>query len=502
MPKLTKTAVERLRPKAKDYLVFDDDLPGFGVRVMPSGKRSFLIQYKRDGRTRRVMIGMFGPVTAEQARRQALRLLGQVKGAGADPANERDAARKAVTMTELGVRFLEQHVKVRCKPTTQYEYARSVNQFITPHFKRLRVREVTTADVAEWHVGLARTPYQANRSLGVLSKMMNLAELWGLRDRNSNPCEQVERYPEKKRERFLTRPELNRLGEALEAYEQTSQESLYAVAAFRLLLLTGCRLREIQTLQWEWVDLQAGELRLPDSKTGAKTVHIGDAAVEVLKQIPRLRDNPWVIAGKKPGARLTDLERPWRKIREIARLDDVRIHDLRHTFASGALELGEALPMIGRLLGHTQVQTTARYAHLAATPVKEAATKVADSLSAALGRREPSPANSNAVSAPQAPPPQARPVERCASPRNGLAALRSALDLVVEDPALNGGEPTFQGTRLLVAPVATLVEQGLTLEELQEDYPRLTSEMLEAARVLARAQGTANNPAGAIAGQS
>lgn len=480
MPKLTKTAVERLRPRATDYLVFDDDLPGFGVRVMPSGKRSFLIQYKRDGRTRRVMIGPFGPVTAELARRQALRLLGQVKGAGADPANERDAARRAVTMTELGQRFLEQHVMVRCKPTTQYEYARSVNQFITPHFKRFRVREVTTADVAEWHTSLSRTPYQANRSLGVLSKMMNLAELWGLRDRKTNPCEQVERYPERKRERFLSRAELKRLGQAFDAYETESQESLFAVAAFRLLLLTGCRLREIQTLRWEWVDLEARELRLPDSKTGAKTVHIGEAAVEVLKEIPRLRDNPWVIAGKKPGARLTDLERPWRKVRAMAGLEDVRIHDMRHTFASGALELGEALPMIGRLLGHTQVQTTARYAHLASTPVKEAASKVADSLAMALRSDRPPTANSNAPATdakPSAPP-----------FGGGMSALRRALELVIEDPDVNGGAPTFRGTRLLVAPIADLLAQGATLDELREDYPRLTQEMLDAARLLAKAE--------------
>src|SRR5262249_10148773 len=149
-----------------------------------------------------------------------------------------------------------------------------------------------------------------------------------------------------------------------DAYEAINAESLYAATAYRLLLLTGCRLGEIQTLQWSFVRLDERELRLPDSKTGAKTVHLGDAAVDVLRTTPKLKDNPYVIAGQKPGPHLTDLQRPWRKVRKAARLDDVRIHDLRHTFASGGLAVGEGLPMIGKLLGHTQVQTTARYAHL------------------------------------------------------------------------------------------------------------------------------------------
>jgi integrase len=161
-------------------------------------------------------------------------------------------------------------------------------------------------------------------------------------------------------------------------------ETTYAIAAFRILLLTGCRLSEIQTLEWRHVDLLEKELRLPDSKTGAKTVHLGNAAVTLLEAIPRVKDNPYVIVGKKENTHLTDLQHPWRRIREAAGLGDVRIHDLRHTFASGGLLVGEGLAMIGKLLGHTQVQTTARYAHLAADPVKQAATKISDRLALAL----------------------------------------------------------------------------------------------------------------------
>ena len=214
--------------------------------------------------------------------------------------------------------------------------------------------------------------------------MMNLAETWGIRDKHSNPCEDVERYPEQRRERFLSPTELHRLGQALTAAELNETETRYAIAAFRILLLTGCRLSEIQRLEWSYVDLQQKELRLPDSKTGAKTVHLGDAAVALLEALPRVKDNPYVIAGRKEKMHLTDLQHPWRRIRKAASLDDVRIHDLRHTFASGGLLVGEGLAMIGKLLGHTHFQTTARYAHLASDPVKQAATKISDRLALAM----------------------------------------------------------------------------------------------------------------------
>ena len=178
------------------------------------------------------------------------------------------------------------------------------------------------------------TPYQANRTLGVLSKMFNLAELWDLRPDGSNPCRHVRRFREEKRERFLSDVEYQRLGEALKAIEVDGSETASAIAAVRLLMLTGCRLSEIQKLRWEHVDLGASELRLPDTKTGAKVVYLGDPAIAVLEQFDRRDGNPWVIAGRKPGNHLTDLQHPWRRIRARAGLDDVRIHDLRHTCAS------------------------------------------------------------------------------------------------------------------------------------------------------------------------
>ena len=210
--------------------------------------------------------------------------------------------------------------------------------------------------------------------------MFNLAEAWGLRKDGGNPCRFVQKYKEKKRERFLTEEEFHRLGQVLNEIEAEGPENLSAVTAIRLLILTGCRLNEIQTLRWEDVDLDAGELRLRDSKTGARMVPLSRAAVTVLSALPRPEDNPWVIVGKNPGAHLTDLQKPWRRIRARAKLEEVRIHDLRHSFASKALALGESLPMIGKLLGHTQVQTTARYAHLANESVKASGSRIGDSI--------------------------------------------------------------------------------------------------------------------------
>jgi integrase len=287
-------------------------------------------------------------------------------------------------MKALGERFLKQHVAIHCKPSTQAEYKRSAELFINPKIGARKVTDIERRDVAELHQSLSHIPYQANRTLGVLSKMFNFAEVWGLRPDGSNPCRHVKKYIEHKRERFLDADEFAALGKVLREVEQDGSETPSAVNAIRLLMLTGCRLSEIMTLQWAHVDLVARELRLPDSKTGSKIVHLGRAAVKVLKSIKKVDDNPYVVTGKRDARHLTDLQHPWRRVRAKAGLDGVRIHDLRHSYASGALALGEGLPMIGKLLGHTQVQTTARYAHFANNPVKSAADRVSATIEKAM----------------------------------------------------------------------------------------------------------------------
>ena len=276
--------------------------------------------------------------------------ISEAKGGG-DPAAARDARRKAPTMKQLGKRFLEDYVPDHCKPSTAYEYGRSVKLFIEPRIGKRKVRDIKRSDIAELHHALRETPYQANRTLGVLSKMFSMAEVWGWRPDGSNPCLHIKRYKEEKRERFLSAEEFARLGKVLDEILRDGSVTFSAVVAIRLLMLTGCRLSEIQKLRWDHVDLEAGELRLPDSKTGGRAVPLAPSAVRLLEGLTRDEDNPWVIAGRKPGSHLTDLQHPWRRIRARAELDDVRIHDLRHSFASRALALSEGLPMIGKLLG-------------------------------------------------------------------------------------------------------------------------------------------------------
>ena len=383
IPRITKRSVDAIKAGGTDTVYWDGELTGFGLRVRRSGRKSYVVQTRIAGKLCWFTIGPHGPLNPDQARARALEILASAKK-GIDP-RDADARREAEpSMADLGRRFLEEYVPVHCKPSTREEYRRSVRLFVDPVIGELRVPEVQRKDIAALHHGLRDKPYQANRTLGVLSKMFSLAEVWGWRPDGSNPCRHVKRYKEHKRERFLSPEETERLGQVLRDVEE---EMHSAVAAFRLLLLTGCRMSEIRDLRWEYVKDDC--IELPDAKTGGRVVPLGPEARAVLSAIPRDEDNPWVIAGRLPGSHLTDLQRPWRRIRKQAGLEGVRIHDLRHSFASRALALGESLTMIGKLLGHTQVQTTARYAHLARDSIQTAAARITGSIGGnLLGKRE------------------------------------------------------------------------------------------------------------------
>ncbi|MCB1501370.1 MAG: tyrosine-type recombinase/integrase [Bauldia sp.] len=383
MPKLTKRIIDAAEIRAAEYFIWDHDIPGFGLRVMPSGRKGYVVQYRAGTRSRRMSLGPCTVLTCEQARTRAITVIAAARN-GDDPAGKRDAARRAITVKELAERFDKEHVSLRLKESTAKGYRRMLEKVILPALGHHRVTEVTRADIAEIHHDLRHIPYDANRCIEIISKMFSLAEMWGLRPDGTNPRKHIRKYAEEKRERFLSAAELRRVGEVLREMEQEGIEFPSAIAAVRLLILTGCRLGEIMTLQWEHVDIAGRALRLPDSKTGAKVVYLGQPAVELLVRIERIEGNPWVIAGAKPGARLTDLQPFWQRVRARAGLKDVRIHDLRHTFASTAIAAGQGLPMIGKLLGHTQVQTTARYAHLAADPVHAAANHVSNTLAGAM----------------------------------------------------------------------------------------------------------------------
>ena len=374
IPRITKRSVDAVKAGGTDTVYWDGELTGFGLRVRRSGRKSYVVQTRIAGKLCWFTIGPHGPLNPDQARARALEILACAKK-GIDP-RDADARREAEpSMADLGRRFLEEYVPVHCKPSTREEYRRSVRLFVDPVIGELRVPEVQRKDIAALHHGLRDKPYQANRTLGVLSKMFSLAEVWGWRPDGSNPCRHVKRYKEHKRERFLSPEETERLGQVL---REAEEEMPSAVAAFRLLLLTGCRMSEIRDLRWDYVKDDC--IELPDAKTGGRVVPLGPEARAVLSAIPREEDNPWVIAGRLPGSHLTDLQRPWRRIRKQAGLEGVRIHDLRHSFASRALALGESLTMIGKLLGHTQVQTTARYAHLARDSIQTAAARITGSI--------------------------------------------------------------------------------------------------------------------------
>ena len=384
MPKLTKRLVDAADTSAAEYFVWDSEIPGFGLRVLPSGRKGYVVQYRAGRRSRRMSLGPSTVLTCEQARSRAMAIVSAARN-GEDPAAERDSGRNTITVKELAERFDKEHIAIRLKASTAGEYRRNLRRFILPALGQLSVTGITRADVAKFHHDLRHIPYQANRCLEVVSKMFVMAEMWGFRPDGSNPRKHIRKYPEEKRERFLSAAELRRIGEVLREMEAERIELPAAILAARLLILTGCRLNEIMTLKWAYVDLAERVLRLPDSKTGAKVVHLGQPAVDLLRDAQRINGNPWVIVGTLPGKRLSDLQPFWQRVRARAGVKDVRIHDLRHTFASTAVASGQGLPMIGKLLGHTQVQTTARYAHLAVEPVRMAADKVAQDLHQSMG---------------------------------------------------------------------------------------------------------------------
>ena len=373
---LSNRAIEKLSVE-KDTVFWDRELTGFGVRVYPTGGKVYVAQARGPDGPKRVTVGRHGVLGAEQARQRAALIIARVK-AGEAPVPEPLAVKQAggPTVSELAERFLEEHAAVRYKTGTIAWTRTVLGRYILPQFGKLPLTALERAQVVEFHHRLYETPSIANMVVRTLSLMYRLAEDWGMVSEGRNPCRSVGKYPERKRERFLTADEFTRLGEVLEAVETSGEASASAVTAVRLLMLTGCRKSEILTLRWEHVALDAGELRLPETKTGARVVTLSPSAVEVLSGVRRDTGGPWVIPGRYPGTHLRDIKDAWNVIRLRAGLIDVRIHDLRHSFASRALALGESLPMIGKLLGHNQVETTARYAHLARDSIHESAARV------------------------------------------------------------------------------------------------------------------------------
>lgn len=408
MPKgrISKRSVDGLCcPAGKDRVfLWDDALAGFGVAAFASGKKVYVAQFRKDGRSRRSTIGDHGRLTPDEARSQAKTLLGSVEQ-GADPIDERRRARAVRTFREVAEDFLAQHVDRKRKGRTSAEYRRLLDGYINPAMGSKRIVELTRGDVTKVHARLSNTPNQANRCVAVISAVWNWAARRDEVDFAKNPSRGVERYRETSRERFLTSEEFARLGEALRQAETTGLPweheapqskhgakpenrrtfaDPYAVAAIRLLIFTGARLREILHARWSEVDFERGMILLPESKTGRKPIYLSAAALAVLAKIPRQPDNPYIIPGRKAGQPRADLNKPWAGLRRVAGLVGVRVHDLRHTFASFGAGASMGLPIIGKLLGHAQPSTTNRYAHLDVDPLRRAADQIGDQIDAAM----------------------------------------------------------------------------------------------------------------------
>ena len=364
--KITTRVVEALKP---DQTIWDSEITGFAIRKQ---KRDavYFVRKRIAGRRHFKTIGKHGsPWTSKMAREASLKWLAAI-AEGMDPAAARFREKGIPTISELAEEFLSDHVAAKRKPSTLRDYRGVFTIHIIPAIGKIRVDRVIQSDVARIHHNLKDRPVQANRSLAVLSKMFNWAEQRGYRKTGSNPCKGIERYKENKRERFLSNEEIARLGKVLDNAEEQG-ESLYVVAAIRLLMFSGARLSEILTLRWNYIDFERRLILLPDSKTGQKAILLYSPGVRVLATLPRIESNPFVIVGDKENRHLVNLQKPWSRIRRRAGIKDVRIHDLRHTFVSIAARCGASLPIMGRMVGHTQAQTTLRYAHLVPDAVRE-----------------------------------------------------------------------------------------------------------------------------------
>jgi integrase len=399
--KLTKRTVDNAMPKQGRDILWDSELKGFALRVAESGTKTYILRYRprgtgRAGPRRFMVVGRHGVLTPDEARARAKTILGAV-AAGEDPAKERSRANSAMTIAQLVDVFIAEHASPKRKPRTAADYTALLHNHLVPRFGKRGADQITSSDISQLHLSLRDTPYQANRLVAVVASMYVFAVRQGIVQRGTNPAQGIERFREFARERYLGIEELNRLGETLRLAEteglpwqfetgtpeskhlprEENRRTIFAqevvVLAFRLLVFTGARLREILTLQWADIDFERGLINLSDSKTGKKTIVISAATAALLKD--SVRRGTFVVPGLDADRSRSGLQKPWRAVRRDAALEGVRIHDLRHTFASIGAGASLGLPIVDKLLGHSQPVTTARYAHLDADPLRRASVR-------------------------------------------------------------------------------------------------------------------------------
>lgn len=365
--RITTEVVRAMKP---GEIIWDTKISGFGVRCQRRD-RVFIFKTRVNNRQRWFSIGKFGqPWTVDAAERRVKVIQGDI-AKDMDPAAIRDERNRNPTLEQAALEYLEVQVSKK-KPATQVQYDDFLRRLVFPELGKDKVADIKFSDVSRLHHSLRKTPATANRVIAVLSGFFNWCERQGYRPKQSNPAQGIEKNKEESKERFLSPRELARVGIALARAERKQTETPFALAAIRLLMFTGCRRDEILQLQWKDVDLDKAMILLPDSKTGSRAVYLSAPALEILSRLPRVSRNPYVIVGEKDGHHLVNLRKVWLRICKVARLKGVRIHDLRHSFASFGAHGGLSLQMIGKLLGHTKASTTEKYAHLAADPIRAA----------------------------------------------------------------------------------------------------------------------------------
>jgi integrase len=368
--RLSKSTVEALTPRATEYVAWDTSLPGFGVRVYPSGVKTYLLHIRVQGKQHKLRLGRHGVVTADQARYDArLRLADLQRGIVV----ERTPPPR-MTFAELAAKYLAEHAATRKKPSSQRIDRTNLRLHLLPRLGPLLLDTITSADVLALHHAMHATPVIANRCLSLLSTMFTLARRWGL-VAGDNPATGTPPYRERRRETMLEGVQRRRVLELLEQFARDRLALPAVLAVIRVLLFTGARPGELLGLTWDRIDWEARLIRLADSKTGPKVLYLSDEALATLAGLPQ--SSVWVFPGRGGKQPVVNVTHTWRTIRRLAGLPPgTRLYDLRHTFASVAAEQGYSLPMIGALLGHSKPATTARYVHLLHAPVGEAARRV------------------------------------------------------------------------------------------------------------------------------
>lgn len=356
--KLTKKFIDAQTFNGQSqHIVWDDAVPGFGVRLYPTGKKSFVLSYRDNGRKTIMTIGSYSVLKLEAASTKAKELLAGLSSKGINPMQEQRKARQGKLIKDLCKAYIEKHAVN--KKSGKDDITR-IERFIIPEWGNLLAANIKRADVSALHTKLGKHGhYQANRVYSLLSKMFNLARVWGfVQEEHVNPCFGIEKFKEEKRDRFITHEEFPKLAEAINAELNQS-----VVSAIWLYLLTGLRKTELLTLQWADISLERKELKLTDTKNGkAHYLPLSIAAIDILNQIQRIDGNPYVITGKNEGCHLVNISKPWERIRKAAGLEDVRLHDLRRTVGSWLAQSGSSLHLIGAVLNHSNQSTTAIYA--------------------------------------------------------------------------------------------------------------------------------------------